>query len=363
MIMRAIEDRFVTLGQTSALKPIVVLVSLCALLFSGVAVASAAKPTMAPGWEVDSHAFPTNLKPGGTGIVVVDVYNIGEGSSEGGVTVVDKLPAGLEAVETQSLGPYGWVAAGAEEVEFYEEEDATYEKLVETGKIFSGAERLRVWNCTGTASVECTNGIGYQGVQRPMPPGYIGRIGIAVKVTGSSGVEQNHVSISGGGAPVAAESSDPITIAPAPAHFGVFGFGGWFSNADGTIDTQAGSHPYSLTINFGMNAIKGGPTGGALRDVSIALPSGLVGNPHAVPQCTRQQFMSSIEGGCPPDTQVGLDWATIKPSGENDEAGLQLQFPVYNLVPPPGIPAEFGFSALGSLILIDAGVRSGGDYG
>ncbi len=36
---------------------------------------------------------------------------------------------------------------------------------------------------------------------------------------------------------------------------------------------------------------------------------------------------------------------------------------MYNLVPPPGVPAEFGFNALGTSILIDAVVRSGGNYG
>ena len=32
-------------------------------------------------------------------------------------------------------------------------------------------------------------------------------------------------------------------------------------------------------------------------------------------------------------------------------------------MPPPGVPAEFGFTAFGSTIFIDAGVRSGSDYG
>ena len=81
-------------------------------------------------------------------------------------------------------------------------------------------------------------------------------------MTGSPGVEENRVSISGGGAPSLAESTSRINISNEPASFGVSGFDGWFSNADGTIDTQAGSHPYSLTINFGMNAIKGGPAAG-----------------------------------------------------------------------------------------------------
>ncbi len=37
--------------------------------------------------------------------------------------------------------------------------------------------------------------------------------------------------------------------------------------------------------------------------------------------------------------------------------------PLYNLVPAPGLPAQFGFVIYGSRIYIDASVRSGGDYG
>ena len=37
--------------------------------------------------------------------------------------------------------------------------------------------------------------------------------------------------------------------------------------------------------------------------------------------------------------------------------------PVYNLVPGPGSPAEFGFDLLGYHVFLDATVRSDGDYG
>jgi hypothetical protein len=40
-----------------------------------------------------------------------------------------------------------------------------------------------------------------------------------------------------------------------------------------------------------------------------------------------------------------------------------LQFPVYNMVPPPGVPAQFAFSLAGISTYLDAAVRSGRDYG
>ena len=63
----------------------------------------------------------------------------------------------------------------------------------------------------------------------------------------------------------------------------------------------------------------------------------------------------------PPDTQVGVDVARPQ--------GIEVSFKVYNLVPPPGVAAQFGFLYAGIPVLLDAGVRSGGptalssDYG
>ena len=86
-------------------------------------------------------------------------------------------------------------------------------------------------------------------------------------------------------------------------------------NADGTIDAQASSHPYAFTVSFALNTdLEGHSVGGELRDVLIDLPPGLVGNPTAVPTCTRQEF----EGGrphCSPASQIGILHANIPETG------------------------------------------------
>ena len=43
--------------------------------------------------------------------------------------------------------------------------------------------------------------------------------------------------------------------------------------------------------------------------------------------------------------------------------GARDQFTLYNLVPPPGMAAQLGFSLVGNRIFYDVRVRSGGDYG
>ncbi len=121
-------------------------------------------------------------------------------------------------------------------------------------------------------------------------------------------------------------------------------------NSDGTIDSQAGSHPFDLTVGFALNAEPGGEVeGGLARDVIVTLPPGLIGNPEAVPQCSRQQFEGVI-AKCPPDTQVGLLDVTIP--------GLGLvPLPIYNLAPTPGVAAQLGGSATSFNALENAGVN------
>ena len=325
------------------------------------APASAAGP--APGWEVNANAIPSSVQPGGTGAVILHVYDTGAGSTNGTVTVTDTLPAGWEATEAGALDVEGAINQG--EVERLERVVERNEGREAIGEFGTGVPQARVWDCSGATVVTCTTGPGFGGIQRPIHPGYQGRIGIVVKAVGPAGEGTNRVSVSGGGAPNAAESSDPIAIGSTSSEFGLSGFDGWFSNADGTTDTQAGSHPYALTLDFSMNAASvEAPAGGPLRDLAMALPPGIVGDTLIVPRCTRRQFFSTFIEGCPPNTQVGVDSAEVTTSKiEGAIGGFDPHIPVYNLVPPPGVAAEFGFDALGTAILVDIVVRSGSDYG
>jgi len=143
-----------------------------------------------------------------------------------------------------------------------------------------------------------------------------------------------------------------------PAGFGFREFAAGFEG-----DTQAGSHP-NLSVEFEIEheAGKAGfiSAGGELRNVTGNAPAGLVGDPVAVPQCTRVQFDNH---SCPAATQVGVSrYAT----GINEQGtGPQLFFKsaVYNLVPVAGEPAQFAFTVDGISTFLDTRVRSGGDYG
>ncbi|HEX5307873.1 MAG TPA: hypothetical protein VFW38_02205 [Solirubrobacteraceae bacterium] len=336
-------------------------VALVSLTF--VSSASAAEVAK-PGFQVETVSYPTIMKPGGKGFVVVQVFNTGAGSTSGTVTMTDTLPPGLEALPgAGAMEPGG--AMEREEVEEYEFGDEQNEiDEAEFGRGEASTEQLRVWNCSGTTVVTCTTGPGYEGVQRPIKSGYAGRIGIPVKVVGSPETGANVAKVSGGGVSTPAETSNPVTIGTGSTGFGIDGFDGWLTTAEGASATQAGSHPYDLQLNFNLDSDANGTTGGTLRNAIINLPPGIIGNPYAVPRCSRQQFLHGFEA-CPAETQVGVDRPALPtPSlGELKKGEFQLRLPVYNLTPPPGVPAEFGFTAQGTTILIDAGVRSGSDYG
>src|ERR1700722_5280882 len=153
--------------------------------------------------------------------------------------------------------------------------------------------------------------------------------------------------------------------APAMAEFGVETFAFSARNQNGSPDVQAGSHPYALTTTIVLD--EPGPTTGNLKDVKLDLPPGLVGNPDATPKCTYQEFIRQVKGGaeegrCPNETAVGLaTFYTRKPSSGNVTISSSA---VYNLVPPAGVAAEFGYVGLETTpILLEFSVRSGKDYG
>jgi len=129
-----------------------------------------------------------------------------------------------------------------------------------------------------------------------------------------------------------------------------------FLNGDGTIDTLAGSHPFSFAVDFELKTEEDGDTeGGELHDVVADLPPGFFGDPQALPQCSQQEF----EGGvprCSGSSQIGELVAEVVKIGE-------VHGPIYNLAPPPGYAAEFGFKATGLTVLQYVSVRSEDGYG
>jgi hypothetical protein len=346
-IMRSIFNSFhscfdgaILPGNTKNKKVTAFFVLSVAFLFFAL-VGYAHAETAAPGWELTANTIPTNLPLGGKGFVEINLYNVGAASSSGVVTVTDVLPAGLTATEA-----YGVNAAGVPESSGLEEE-------------------THIWDCvvTENRTVTCA-------VTSPLPPGssykFVSGLGevtrrpyrLAIPVTvtsAASGIESNRVTVVGGGALAPASTSDPIDFTSALPGFGFASFDGWFSNADGTPDTQAGSHPYALTINFNMNDYAGNPN--RERNLAVGVPPGLVGDPTAVPRCPRQVF---DDDECPVSTQIGIDIPIL---GQIPRLGLTPVLPVYNIVPPKGIPAQFGFVLFGINTFLDAGVRTGGDNG
>jgi hypothetical protein len=284
---------------------------------------SASAVIAAPGWETFTRVGPTHLPPGSQGKLTVYVYNTGALAGEG-ATVTDTLPPQLSTSGAEAA--YGTSAA-----------------------------------CSGTHVVTCKLG--------RVEAGAIDAIYIPVQVAeNASGTATGRVTVAGGGALGPGGESQPITFSSQPAGLGFSRLDAWFTNADGTADTQAGSHPYELTVAFSFNSTGLGayaelPAVGETRDLTVNLPPGIVGNPTAVPQCTRRQFDGGEEGNlpgedCPADSLVGTDSVEI-----NGLGSITKTFAVYNMVPPAGIPAQFAFTWNGLSTFLDAGVRSGGDNG
>ena len=147
-----------------------------------------------------------------------------------------------------------------------------------------------------------------------------------------------------------------FAVVPAMAEFGVERLAVSARNQDGTPDVQAGSHPYALTVTFALNQVPCTPAEegrikcvpeGNLKDAQLELPPGFVGDPNATPRCTYTEFAN--RGACSNEAVVGTAIIYIgRGLGPNREGGFQeydaKSNPVFNLVPPPGVVAEFGFT-------------------
>jgi hypothetical protein len=327
-----------------------------------------------PGWALTAHMVPTNLAPGSEGTLELGVFNIGASESTGAITVTDTLPAGVTATTAGAMRNFN---------------------VTGPGNITPELEPIPYWNCTGNGGsgpphvagatvVTCTNnpehlaGIAGGGGIPFEPLGLFTEAldpQIAIGVKAASGVSEvlapvcgdgssacNQVTVAGGGAEGPASIEDGVVITRSALKFGVADFSSWFSNKDGSRDLQAGSHPYTQVVSYDLasevterNGLKTLITsGGEQRTVHVRLPAGLVGAPDATPRCPRPAYIKEL---CSPATYIGMIEIRFDTYPRLDV------FPLVNILPRAGVPAEFAFTIKGINVYIVPEVRSGSDYG
>jgi uncharacterized repeat protein (TIGR01451 family) len=321
-------------------------------------VASPASATPAPAWSIHSLAVPTNFvagDAGGSSFYEVIVQNTGGAATSGEeLTLTDTLPAGLLVTEVTL-------------------------PLRESGRMEDLAEdQCETTTVAEVSTVTCT-------IPEELPestPALVApteevRLIIHVEVpAGAEGILTNFATIEGGGAAAASiKSGNPVSATPAPS--GYEEFRSKILDEEGKEFFQAASHPYQYSTSFAVNtkATPAGsaapfvPSGGDIKTIRVNLPPGLVGDPTAIERCTPLQFNTShnVSPGpgssftaneCPDSSVVGV----IVVQQIEGEGGI-LPLPLYNLVPPEGMPAQLGFQIFGAPFYIDTSVRTGTDYG
>ena len=297
----------------------VLMVAASLLIGTGAAYAAA------PFWHIGSETAPTNLPPGGEGLLIVHASNLGDAPIDGTATpvvVADTLSPGLVATEV------------------------------------TGGESDHVSVECVLSSLSCS----FKGRLYPYE-----QITISIKMRaevpeGTTALLPDQVVATGGGAPsTSATLRVPISGTPAP--FGISSYSLAPVNEDGTPATQAGAHPFELTTALALNQFGRQPVE-LPKDLDFGLPPGLIGNPTATTQCTMTNFFSLVyeTNLCPPSSVVGVaDVTANEPKFAHIVTAI---VPVFSLVPAQGEPARLGFEVIGKIpVIIDTSVRSGRDYG
>jgi hypothetical protein len=321
-------------------------VALLGTLAMLMAAPSAQAETEGTGWEAFVQAYPTHLHPGKSGAVQIDLMNTGARPSSGPIVVTDTFPRGIDVTAAGGM-LFSKLASPAEEI-----------------AQFGGVR----WSCetagTEQVTLTCTSNPQYLS-EVPVGAGErfrpFERVGVDVQISehAPEGALENRVTVAGGGASETAVVSSPITVSSSEPGYGFSGWDAWFTNADGSIDTQAGSHPYEMTVAVGFNELaRGLVAGGEPRGLEVELPPGFSGEPSSAPRCTRGQLDAEE---CPPETQIGEEMPMFaEEGGGGANAGGVLS--VYNMVPPPGVVDQFAAIILGKPTFFDTAPRGYGRY-
>jgi hypothetical protein len=319
-------------------------VGLCAVLaaaWGGALAPAAARAQGEAWWHLGVTSTPTVLTPGSETRIIVDAANIGNEPTVEGFAPV-----------TIGLSVPAWITPTAIE-------GVAGQTLYHAKKPHGGL--LGEMSCAALPALSCT-------YAPSLPP--FGTLEVIV-----TGTVSEHAPMLGSGE---ARVEGAGTRAVSAAHTFTTGLSTPFDverselipeNEGGTVDVQAGSHPYQLTSTIGVNekATPGTlrPVGPELaKDLRVKLPPGLVGDANAIPQCTDTEFTSLVEGAfnlCPADTAVGGALITV-----NEPLHLfytTKPVPIFNLTPEQGEPARFGLDFSGLPVVLNTSVRTGEDYG
>jgi hypothetical protein len=175
--------------------------------------------------------------------------------------------------------------------------------------------------------------------------------------------------LSGGGTPDVARILDPTVIGP-PLAFGIDAFDLMAVDDAGGTYSQAGGHPDVIRTAIDFNTennphplkADSWPIEPA-RDAIVNLPTGFMGSTRDRERCTLS-LLNNSDGSkalplCPIGSQVGVMIPALKGLAQFYPGPI----PVYNLEPPPDAPARFGMNVQGTVVVMDAKIRSRDDYG
>ena len=288
------------------------------------------------------------------GELFVAASNVGDADADGEsapVVIKDRLPAGVRPIEYEAVSGASGAGTG------------------ETAGSGRGRVICELGSVSEPSTVSCVFGGEELGVGKVLPP--YGQIEVRVGVDLSGEARSGGVvraSVSGGGAPRAVSVTRPLVVSGAPVPFGLEDYEVTPEDADGSVDVQAGSHPFQTTFTVDLNqgeaftGLTGEPeaeAAGLIKTFRSTLPPGMLGDPVPFPKCSLPAFQAE---SCPEGSVVGVAVVRVN---EPTEVGLKtIATPVYILEPDAGEPARLGFLPTKETpAFIGTSVRNGGDYG
>ena len=318
------------------MKRIHTLKRLCLSLAGAVVLVAAATGVAAadPALHVTT-SIPDFVTPGGGFLVFVSVQNTSDAPLSGDVTVRYTFPAGVGVTDPDSLSTPRPGFPSPTCTQSGQEDDCVIDAtgLPPGGQFRFKTEPFVDPSATGTltGSIEVSGGGTADDVTVPWTM-FAGPIGpFAIKTF--------DVGVSAPARPPTAAGAEQAGVDP------------------GEISTDI-AFPSEAVENLNVPAPTFFATTPAesFKDVVVHVPAGLVGNPTATPRCDPAQLTTPVLGTvipqCPLESQIGV----VQLSGGDI-------VPLYNVEPPIGSPAEFGFFYQSIVVTLLAKLRPSPDNG